>query len=101
MVDSRKKRLLIDASQAYMRAVGYDWEIRFDIVSVIGVPGGSCQISLFRDAFFPGLGYGSEIWEVLGIGNLDLEIGGDSKTDFSEMDFSEMDFGEIYFIKLL
>jgi len=61
MVDGRKRRLIIDASQAYMRAVGYDWEIRFDIVAVIGVPGGGCQINLYRDAFFPGLDYGNEI----------------------------------------
>lgn len=61
MVDSRKRRLIIDASQAYMRAVGYDWEIRFDIVSVIGVPGDRCEIALYRDAFFPGLDYGNGI----------------------------------------
>lgn len=57
MVDRRKKRLLIDAAMAYMRSVGYEWEIRFDIVAIIGEPGGVCDIKLYRDAFFPGLDY--------------------------------------------
>ncbi len=57
MVDRRKRRLLIDAAMAYMRSIGYEWEIRFDIVAIIGSPGGACDIKLYRDAFFPGLDY--------------------------------------------
>lgn len=57
MVDKRKRRLLIDAAMAYMRSIGYEWEIRFDIVAIIGSPGGACDIKLYRDAFFPGLDY--------------------------------------------
>ncbi len=57
MVDRRKRRLLIDAAMGYMRSVGYEWEIRFDIVAIVGEPEGSCEIKLFRDAFFPGLDY--------------------------------------------
>jgi len=56
-VDSRKRNLLIDAAMAYMRSIGHDWEIRFDIVSVLGEPGMPTDISHFRDAFFPGLDY--------------------------------------------
>ena len=57
MVDQRKRKLLIDAAMAYMRAVGHEWEIRFDIVSVLGEPGKPTEIKHFRDAFFPGLDY--------------------------------------------
>lgn len=57
MVDKRKRQLLIDAAMAYMRSVGYDWEIRFDIVSVLGEPGRLTEIKHFKDAFFPGLDY--------------------------------------------
>lgn len=57
MVTGWKKRLVIDAAMAYMRATGYTWEIRFDIVSVRGVPGQVPEIAHFRDAYFPGLDY--------------------------------------------
>ena len=57
MVDKRKRQLLIDAAMAYMRSVGHEWEIRFDIVSVLGEPGKRTEIRHFRDAFFPGLDY--------------------------------------------
>ncbi len=57
MVSQRKKRLLIDAGMAYMRSIGYEWEIRFDIVAIVGKPGQSMEIHHFRDAFFPGLDY--------------------------------------------
>lgn len=57
MVGPRKKQLLIDSAMAYMRSVGYDWEIRFDILAILGEPGRELEIRLFRDAFFPGLDY--------------------------------------------
>ena len=58
VVDSRKQHLLIDAAMAYMRSVGHEWEIRFDIIGVVGGPETDFAISHFRDAFFPGIGYG-------------------------------------------
>lgn len=57
MVGRQKRKLLIDAAMAYMRSVGHEWEIRFDIVSVLGEPGKAFEIRHFRDAFFPGLDY--------------------------------------------
>ncbi len=57
MVDRRKQRLLIDAAMAFMRSVGHDWEIRFDIIAILGEPGRLEEIIHFRDAFFPGLDY--------------------------------------------
>ena len=56
-VGKQKQRFLIDAGMAYMRSIGHDWEIRFDIVSVLGKPGDKIDVRHFRDAFFPGLGY--------------------------------------------
>jgi putative endonuclease len=57
MVGRQKRKLLIDAAMAYMRSIGHTWEIRFDIVSVLGAPGKPTEIKHFRDAFFPGLDY--------------------------------------------
>ena len=57
MVRRRKRRLMIDAAMAYMRSIQYEWEIRFDVLSIVGGPGGSPRVKLFRDAFFPGLNY--------------------------------------------
>ena len=55
MVDHRKKTLLTEAAMAYMRHIGYDWEIRFDIVAIHGTPDAIHSIEVIRDAFFPGL----------------------------------------------
>jgi putative endonuclease len=49
-----KKRLLFDAAAAYMRQVGHEWEIRFDIVSIIGIEGAHATMEHFKDAFYPG-----------------------------------------------
>lgn len=57
MVNRRKQRLLIDAAMAYMRSVGYEWEIRFDIIAILGEPDKLKEIVHYRDAFFPGLDY--------------------------------------------
>ena len=59
MVDTRKKKLLIDAAMAYMRSIGHEWEIRFDILAIVGNPDKGFQVKLYRDAFFPGLEYGN------------------------------------------
>jgi putative endonuclease len=57
MVNKRKQRLLIDAGMAYMRSIGHEWEIRFDIVAILGTPGSMMEIKHFKDAFFPGIDY--------------------------------------------
>ena len=59
-VDRRKQRLMVDAGMAFMRATGYESEVRFDIISIVGTPGSQFEISHFKDAFFPGLDYGAE-----------------------------------------
>ena len=57
MVNKRKQRLMIDAAMAYMRSVGHEWEIRFDIVAILGSPGTVVSLKHYRDAFFPGIDY--------------------------------------------
>ncbi len=54
-VDSRKQRFMAEAASAYMEKTGHDWEIRFDVVSVLVNPGGAFLFEHFQDAFFPGL----------------------------------------------
>ncbi len=58
MVTKRKKQLIIDAAMAFMRSIGYEWEIRFDILAITGNPSEDYTIAHFKDAFFPGLDYG-------------------------------------------
>lgn len=47
-----KEALLIDAANAYMRKVGHEWEIRFDIISIMLDKSGSMKLEHFEDAFF-------------------------------------------------
>ena len=54
MVGHRKKRLLFGAASAYMYKTGYEGEIRFDIISIVGEPGKPPEIQYFRDAYYPG-----------------------------------------------
>lgn len=57
MVSKFKQRLVIDAAMAFMRSIGHEWEIRFDIIAIQGTPGSEPEIRHFRDAYFPGLDY--------------------------------------------
>lgn len=51
-ITKKKELLIMDASQQYMESEGFDWEIRFDVVSVILDHSNSkCEIQLFRDVF--------------------------------------------------
>ncbi len=54
-VTPRKVTLLSAAAQAYMEAIDYEWEVRFDIVSVLLPNATDYRIEHFPDAFFPGL----------------------------------------------
>jgi len=51
-VTERKKVLLTDAASMYMEKINHDWEIRFDIISVLLKDVNKPQISHFEDAFF-------------------------------------------------
>lgn len=54
-VNSRKERLLIDAATEYCIKVEHEWEIRFDIVSVVMTKEGNVTLDHYKDAFFPGI----------------------------------------------
>jgi len=52
-VSEKKKMLMLDASSVYMEKINHDWEIRFDIISVIYHNDAHQTIDHFKDAFFP------------------------------------------------
>jgi len=55
MVDEHKRQILIHAASIYAMQIDHDWEIRFDIVGIIGQPGRVEEIQHFKDAFYPGM----------------------------------------------
>ena len=54
-VTTQKEKLIVDAAIAYMEAIGHDWELRFDIISILYQNDSDYKLEHFRDAFFPGL----------------------------------------------
>lgn len=50
-----KENLIIDAASQYMIRVNHDWEIRFDIISIVFDKNLKANITHYRDAFFPSL----------------------------------------------
>ncbi len=54
-ISAYKENLIFDAATQYMNAIGHDWEIRFDIVSIVFDKGKNPTIVHFKDAFFPGI----------------------------------------------
>ena len=54
-VTPKKERFMAHAASVYMEEIGHDWEIRFDIISVILEKPNHPEINHFKDAFFPGI----------------------------------------------
>ncbi|MCW5923667.1 MAG: YraN family protein [Saprospiraceae bacterium] len=52
-VGARKQDLMARTAGAYMEHIGYDWEIRFDIVAVLLKGDKVLDIRHIEDAFFP------------------------------------------------
>lgn len=52
-VTNRKQHLLVDAANVYMQQINHEWEIRFDIISII-LKTKTHHLEHFEDAFFPG-----------------------------------------------
>ena len=52
-VSSKKERLIQEAAMQYMELINYEWEIRFDIISVILWADQVMRIDHIEDAFFP------------------------------------------------
>lgn len=54
-VSAAKERNIARAATAYMHQVHHDWEVRFDIISVLLDKHGNYELEHLEDAFFPGL----------------------------------------------
>ena len=55
-ITPKKERLIADAAAVYMEHIGHEWEIRFDIVSILlNEQKNKLVIEHFEDAFFPSL----------------------------------------------
>ena len=54
-VSAYKENLIIDAAHQYMIKIGHDWEIRFDIISIVFDKNKDASITHFKDAFFASL----------------------------------------------
>lgn len=54
-VTKRKKRLMASAAAAYMEEKGYDWALRFDVISIVMQSGEAPVVEHYEDAFFPGV----------------------------------------------
>lgn len=53
-VDAKKQQLIADAASVYMEKIGHEWEIRFDIISVLFHNEVYQSVDHIKDAFFPG-----------------------------------------------
>lgn len=54
-VSDKKMDLMATAAAEYMSRIGHDWEIRFDVVSIVLPAGQPPRVRHLPDAFFPGL----------------------------------------------
>ncbi len=52
-VSEKQEHLIMDAAQRYMEQIGHEWEVRFDIISIILNKKGELErLEHFEDAFF-------------------------------------------------
>jgi putative endonuclease len=50
-VNQHKQQLMVDAANAYMEQINHEWEVRFDIISIL-LQEETHNIKHFEDAFF-------------------------------------------------
>ena len=53
-ISPKKRMLLADAASRYMELIHHEWEIRFDVISVIIHQDTLQSIEHHKDSFFPG-----------------------------------------------
>ena len=53
-VSTAKQGLLTNAASVYMEQVGHEWEIRFDIITILYSSQTAYDLQHLPDAFFPG-----------------------------------------------
>ena len=51
-VTERQQQFLIDAAGAYMREIGHEWAVRFDVVAVVLQEGAKPEVRWLQEAFF-------------------------------------------------
>ena len=51
-ITTYKQGLIMDAATQYMEMIGHEWEIRFDVISLIINEGELMELEYFEDAFF-------------------------------------------------
>ncbi len=54
-VNAKKERFLAECMQAYMELIDHQWEVRFDIISILWNDQAPPSINHIVNAFFPGL----------------------------------------------
>ncbi len=55
-ITPKKESLIADAAAVYMEAIGHEWEIRFDIISIIlNEQKNKSVLEHYEDAFFPSI----------------------------------------------
>lgn len=53
-ISPKKQALIADAASQYMDLIQHEWEVRFDVISIIIPTYGTHQLNHHKDAFFPG-----------------------------------------------
>lgn len=51
----KQASLIATAASLYMEEIDHDWEVRFDLVSILLDPQGNYKLEHIEDAYFPGL----------------------------------------------
>jgi len=51
-VGEKKQKLMIDAAFQYMKTANHDWEVRFDIISIVLKGKDDFKLEHFKDVFF-------------------------------------------------
>jgi putative endonuclease len=54
-VTSKKQRMISSAASKYMELIDYDWEVRFDIITVVYKNQNDFNLEHFKDAFYFGI----------------------------------------------
>ncbi|NNF35095.1 MAG: YraN family protein [Saprospiraceae bacterium] len=53
-ISPKKQALIADAASQYMELIKHEWEVRFDVISIIIPKYGPHRLHHHKDAFFPG-----------------------------------------------
>ncbi len=54
-VSEQQQARISSLAATYMRSIGHEWELRFDIIAIFIFPDGTYRLEHLQDAFFTGL----------------------------------------------